>query len=325
MNLPLVSILVPIYGVEKYIERCAESLFSQSYENIEYVFVNDCTKDRSIEILENVITRYPHRKRQIKIISHDRNRGLAAARNTGVENAHGEYILCVDSDDYVDMRVVEKLVCKQQENDADIVCCDVYECHQESLKLQRNCYAAKPEVFIKKIFLGKQKHWIWGKLIRKALYEKNSIRAVEGCNMAEDFQVLPRLAYYAKRIDYVKEPLCFYECSNSSSYCKTINENLQRQKWQSYDFVYSFFKTTKLCTYIEYSAADMVYSHLKTCFFSEGLNEDYFNMLKARWRKLSFFAKARLPLKRRVFSEICFVMGYFNVKKVIPFFNREMK
>lgn len=97
----LVSILVPIYGTEKYIERCTRSLFEQSYSNIEFVFVNDYTPDRSVEILKSILEKYPQQKSNTKIISHDKNRGVAAARNTLLDNATGDYVMWVDSDDYI--------------------------------------------------------------------------------------------------------------------------------------------------------------------------------------------------------------------------------
>lgn len=80
--MPTVSILVPIYGVEKYIEQCAETLFQQSFADIEYVFVNDCTKDRSVEILQQTIDRFPERKSQVILIQHEHNKGLGGARHT---------------------------------------------------------------------------------------------------------------------------------------------------------------------------------------------------------------------------------------------------
>ena len=88
---PIVSIIVPLYNVEKYIERCAISLFEQSYPNIEYVFVNDCTPDKSINVLGRVVGRYPNRSSQTKIINHDRNRGVAVSRNTGLDHCTGEF------------------------------------------------------------------------------------------------------------------------------------------------------------------------------------------------------------------------------------------
>ena len=107
-----VSILVPVYGVEKYIEKCAVSLFEQSYEDIEYIFVNDCTPDRSIEVLRGTIARYPQRQKQVVIIDHDVNRGLGAARHTATDAATGELVMHVDSDDYLMPHAVEHLCAK---------------------------------------------------------------------------------------------------------------------------------------------------------------------------------------------------------------------
>lgn len=78
-----VSVIIPVYKVEKYIERCARSLFEQTLESIEFIFVDDCSPDQSIKILQSVLQEYPHRTPHTKIIRHERNRGLAAARNTG--------------------------------------------------------------------------------------------------------------------------------------------------------------------------------------------------------------------------------------------------
>ena len=117
----LVSVLVPVYGVEKYIAECAGSLFSQTWQNIEYVFVDDCSPDRSIEVLRQVIAEYPHRERQVRIVRQDRNRGLGAARNRAVEESSGEYLMHVDSDDRITPNAVEKLVAAAMETSADIV------------------------------------------------------------------------------------------------------------------------------------------------------------------------------------------------------------
>ena len=100
--MPKVSVVIPVYGVEKYIERCARSLFEQTLDDIEYIFVNDCTKDRSIDILNEVINDYPARKQQIRIVHHKENKGLPFARQSGWQVATGEYVANCDSDDWVD-------------------------------------------------------------------------------------------------------------------------------------------------------------------------------------------------------------------------------
>ena len=118
-----VSILVPVYGVERYIENCAVTLFEQTYENIEYVFVNDSTKDRSMEILHEVMERYPLRRDNVHIITHEVNRGLGAARKTALLNATGDFVMHVDSDDSLSLDAVEMLVDKAIQTGADVVDC----------------------------------------------------------------------------------------------------------------------------------------------------------------------------------------------------------
>lgn len=88
-----ISIIVPVYGVEKYIERCARSLFEQTLREIEYIFVNDGTKDRSIDVLKSVLKDYPDRISHVKILEHEINRGLPKARQTGISASTGDYLI----------------------------------------------------------------------------------------------------------------------------------------------------------------------------------------------------------------------------------------
>ena len=118
---PMVSVLVPVWNVEKYIERCARSIFEQTYDNLEIIFVDDYTPDNSIQIIERILLEYPQRVKQTQIIHHEHNRGLSAARNTAVDACNGEFIFHVDSDDWVELNAIELLLKKQQETDADIV------------------------------------------------------------------------------------------------------------------------------------------------------------------------------------------------------------
>ena len=121
-----VSVCVPVYGVEKYIERCARSLFEQTMkEGIEFIFVDDCTPDRSMEILERVREEYPERIRQVKIVRHPENQGLTGARNTALKEAEGEYIIHCDSDDWVDRELYGKMYEAAKEAEADVVCCGI--------------------------------------------------------------------------------------------------------------------------------------------------------------------------------------------------------
>ncbi|WP_291051432.1 MULTISPECIES: glycosyltransferase [unclassified Empedobacter] len=221
---PKVSILVPIYGVEKFIERCAISLFDQTFQDIEYIFVNDCTPDNSIDILINTLERYSHRKAQVKIINHDANKGLAGARNTGVQNASGDYILHVDSDDYLELNAIELLYNKAFEENSDIVVCDfIMEWPETSMKVIQNIDVKDKFEFLNLLLSGQTMTCVWNKLIKRDLYVKNSVRTIEGVNLGEDFTVIPKLVFYANSISKVNKYLYHYVQFNSQSYTKNIN------------------------------------------------------------------------------------------------------
>ena len=98
-----ISVIIPMYGVENYIARCARSLFDQTLtRDVEFIFIDDASKDRSSEILQSVIDEYSGQNLNVKIIRHDKNQGLPSARNTGLRNAHGDYVMHVDGDDFLE-------------------------------------------------------------------------------------------------------------------------------------------------------------------------------------------------------------------------------
>ena len=119
---PKVSILVPFYNVEKYVGKCVTSLFTQTYKNIEYIFVNDCTPDKSLEVINEYIIKYGIGEK-CKIINHERNQGISQSRNDCLDNATGDYILFIDSDDYIDPDMVELLLKAALNDNADISGC----------------------------------------------------------------------------------------------------------------------------------------------------------------------------------------------------------
>lgn len=271
----IVSILVPIYGVEKYIERCAVTLFEQTYENIEYIFVDDCTKDNSINILKKVIQMYPKRQSSITIITHEKNKGLGGARNTAIENAKGEFVIWVDSDDYVDREMVDKAVKKQQETGADIVTFDAKKIKQnyseEMIDSEYNTVKEHTLAIIKRSAQVR----IWGRLVRLSLYLNNDIRVLEGVNMGEDYQVSTRLVYFAKKTSVLHECLYFYDCTNEGSYSNMFSLTKNNQSWMSFDVVKQFFvsKGEDYENAIYIAELTIIVSHL---IISQKINADYY-------------------------------------------------
>lgn len=223
-----VSILVPVYGVERYIERCSRSLFEQSYPNLEFVFVDDCSPDRSIEILERVMTDYPERKDTVRIVRHSRNRGLAAARNTALDNATGEFVCIVDSDDWLEPDGINQLVNQQLETHADIVSGNATLHYVDHIKeLITEDYRSKEEMLVQLLNeTWTMNSFIWGRIYRRTLYEDHHIRCIEGCDYAEDRYQVVRLVYYSNCISAVDRVVYNYNKSNDSSYTGLQGVNL---------------------------------------------------------------------------------------------------
>lgn len=121
-----VSVIVPVYGVEKFVGRCIYSLMRQTLDCIEYIIVDDCTPDSSMNIIKSVVESYQNRKDCVKYIKHNINRGLPSARNTGLQAATGKYVFHCDSDDFVEPDMLEQLYNKAEKEQADIVWCDWY-------------------------------------------------------------------------------------------------------------------------------------------------------------------------------------------------------
>lgn len=236
-----VSICVPIYGVEKYIERCVRSLFEQTYPDIEYIFVDDSSPDKSVEVLMQVLEEYPQRKEHVHIIRQEKNRGLAAARNTAVDACQTEFLMHVDSDDWIEKSAIEKLLKEQSETDADIVCFDARVVFQNHIECYKNDDYSSPEDFVLKMLSGKVPHQLWGHLIRRSLYVTNRITAVEGVNQAEDYQVMPRLAYYATKVSTLHEALYHYDRTTEGSYSNNFRIDYALQIDKANQIIEDFF------------------------------------------------------------------------------------
>ena len=231
-----VSICVPIYGAEKYIERCAVSLFEQTYTNIEYIFVNDCTNDKSMEILLDVIKRYPARRDKVQIINHKVNRGIAAARNTLICSATGHYMMFVDSDDWIENDAVELLVEEQRQGDYDLVFAKAnryYHSYTDRVTYP-NLHSAR-EMLIK--HLKKEvESYVWGILMKMSVLSDNNIHAIEGMNSGEDTHILTQVLACSNTVSYIPVVLYHYDYSNPGS-VSSLNNSKKAEEYYQYDLI----------------------------------------------------------------------------------------
>lgn len=221
---PKVSIIVPIYNVEQYIEQCVRSLMEQTLGNIEFIFVNDCTPDDSMTVLRRVLKEYPARASQVKIVEHKENSGSAAARITGVNSAKGEYIIHCDSDDWVEKDMYEKLLEKAIETGADVVGCDFYNDYIGRSVVQKQLFVPDSKECVRKMLRGELHCSTCNKLISRKLWKRPDVSFKEGINMWEDVSVIIPLCFLANKVAYVSQPLYHYGHYNETSYTYSVSE-----------------------------------------------------------------------------------------------------
>ena len=219
-----ISIIVPIFKVRNFIERCANSLFEQTLKDVEYIFVDDASPDDSIDIVKACIERYPERKEQVRILVHEQNQGLPAARNTGLAVATGEYVFHCDSDDFVEREMLEEMYNVAKTQDADVVYCDFYLSFEKNERYMSNpVYESAEDMFKRGLLGGSMKYNVWNKLVRRRLYTDNSITFPTGHGMGEDMTMI-RLAACAKSVAYVPKAFYHYVKLNTNAYSATMSE-----------------------------------------------------------------------------------------------------
>jgi glycosyltransferase involved in cell wall biosynthesis len=207
---PLVSIIIPIYNVDNYIEECLQSVLKQTYTQYEVVLVNDGSTDKSASICEAFIKQHPQ---NFKLI-HKKNGGLSDARNVGVKLAKGVYLIFIDSDDYVSSFMLEKLVTSVTHNNADIACCGITEVTETGEKIRgipansalnagSYSFLAEPYVFSKSLPNA------WNKIYKKNLFTENNITFPKGL-WYEDLATIPKLFYFANSINFINDELYNY-------------------------------------------------------------------------------------------------------------------
>lgn len=298
-----VSILVPVYGVELYIKRCAKSLFEQTYENIEYIFVNDCSMDKSIDILMETIKSYPERAKQVRIINHNTNLGLGAARNTGVKNATGEFVFHVDSDDWIELDTIKEMVEVQRAEGADLVCGSYYNWYSDNSFKERIQNNTPKVTLLEKVLERQCITTIWNRLISKRLYDENNIHVLEGINQAEDYNVLPLLIYYSKKIAYLSHPTYYYNLSNLNSLCSNFNHNKLQQQDRVYDYLINFFSNNDM--YLKFLYNGLLYSKINLKLSMAKKNEkELFYFIDNQIKRITEVGDSHFGFKIRIVRRI---------------------
>lgn len=195
-----VSVIVPVYNVEKYLPKCLDTLVNQTLQDIEIIVVNDGATDHSAEVIDSFVCKYP------QIISLTKpNGGLSDARNYGIPYATGEYIGFVDSDDYVDIDMYEKLYAKAKEDDSDIVECDLHHVFPDGTIDTE----VGDRIQDKKQMLMMGRSVVWNKIYRRDWLLETGIMFPKGC-IYEDVEFFVKLVPHIRKYSYVDAASIYY-------------------------------------------------------------------------------------------------------------------
>ncbi|RED19604.1 glycosyltransferase involved in cell wall biosynthesis [Flavobacterium cutihirudinis] len=273
----LISIIIPIYNVEKYIERCLFSVFNQTYKEIEIILVNDCSPDSSMEIVERILKENPIETR-VKVINHDENKGLSDARNTGIINAQGEYIYFLDSDDAITLDCIQTLV--NNSNGEEVIIASVLKDDKTLYWENQNIGGYKGNEVFDAYFNGDIYDMACNKLVKKDFLINNQL-FFKPKLIHEDFLWSYQVAMATSSMIIIKEPTYIYFVRSGSlntNFTKRnvdnifisfriIQEDIKKNKYynlnsvvcflvcKSYDFKYLAVKDAKM-TLKEYLEID---------------------------------------------------------------------
>lgn len=221
--MPKVSVLVPVYGVEKYIERCAVSLFEQTLDDIEFIFVDDCTPDRSIEILKSVIEkfrlRFAEKKYNVRMVRMPTNSGQAAVRRHGIQLATGDYITFCDSDDLLPSDAVETLYNCAIDSGADIVSGDMewlYDDGTTKRSYISTPYGSDRESVYRALLSKEYSHTLCSKLFQNSLLQGHEYITLMHATNGEDGMLFYQVLQYANKVVH-KNTLVYSYYQNSQS------------------------------------------------------------------------------------------------------------
>lgn len=243
MNMSVkVSVVVPVYKAEAYIERCARSLMEQTLDEAEFIFVDDCSPDRSIEVLERVLANFPRRREQVKIIRHTENHGVSLSRQDGLDAATGDYVIHADPDDWVESEMLERLYSVAKAEDADMVICDFYQVNAKTGR--RRLFAQRPESLdaetVQRQLFQNLHGSCCNKLIRLSAIRRANVRFPQEYSFCEDLTFNTELLNQPLRINYLPEAFYNYVWSaTGSSLASAYSERRIREDQRMYERIIS--------------------------------------------------------------------------------------
>lgn len=215
----LISIIVPVFNTEKYLDKCIQSILGQTYSNIELLLIDDGSTDSSGAICDKYVTQ----DSRVRVF-HKPNEGVSIARNWGLDNAKGEWITFVDSDDWIDTDMYEEMYNAVMQNKADMVSCDLLMEHKDYSRIfsYNNKYDDHQLMYDCLVPISVEYFAMCNKLVSREVYDRGGIRASIGPNMWEDVELMTKIRYFSKSSCVINKPFYHYNRMNESSITSTL-------------------------------------------------------------------------------------------------------
>lgn len=264
----MVSVAIPVYNTSNYLKKCLESLKNQTLNNIEFILVDDGSTDSSSAICN----KYAEDDSRFRAI-HQKNGGSAVARQTGLDNSRGEYVIVCDSDDWVEPDMYEKLYRKAEETNADIVLCGYYAEYSNGQSIPIQTVFKENDGFVDNDDLIRRGAGSsWAKLVRKSLYERTKSTYEPGINLSEDALILYKLMLGNPKVVQIIEPLYHYRrLFGEQTYTNSISMSHIRQLRYTYDWLRANYIDQNYRDVIEHRAVDLAFA----CIRAKDIDETY--------------------------------------------------
>lgn len=216
-NIPKISIIVPVYNREEYLEKCIKSIIEQDFKSIEIICVNDGSTDNSLKILKRLS------KQDERIIIIDKeNGGSSSARNAALKIAKGKYCLNIDSDDWIEQGYFKALYERAEKDDLDITISDIKKQDEKTdlVEIIKDLNIGSDNIYyidyLKSFYTGNFLGYTWNKLIKRELYTKNKIFYNENIFLLEDVELIGKLSYFSKKIGKIDKAFYHYMVGNNN-------------------------------------------------------------------------------------------------------------
>lgn len=221
----LISILIPLFNVESYIDKCLHSIIENTiYSKCEIIMIDDCSTDNTYNTVMSLINdKYASYSSNITILKNEKNCGVAFTRNKLLNMATGEYVAFIDSDDWIQKDYLEKLYNEAKSTNADVVGCWRFDEYSNKIIKQNDLFCCFPKENLKYLLKGGLFSTLHCRLIKTSLITENNISFVNNKNMGEDFLFMIKVFFFSKHNSLVKENLYHYYRSNNNSLCSSSN------------------------------------------------------------------------------------------------------